>query len=85
MALPALTFPRVKLDPMIWHRRFGHHVGMDATKAVFTKDYVKGTVLEGPFLHDHCVTCIIWKSPQHPYSHNDHCATKIGELLHMDL
>ena len=83
-ALPALTFPRLKLDSTLWHRRFGH-IGMDATKAALTKDYVKGVTFEGSFLWDHCVACIVGKSPQHPYSHNGHCATRIGELLHMDL
>ena len=83
-ALPALTFPRLKLDSTLWHHHFGH-IGMDATKAALTKDYVKGVVLEGSFLCDHCIACIIGKSPQRPYSHNGHCATKIGELLHMDL
>ena len=83
-ALPALSFPRLKLDLTLWHCRFGH-IGMDATKAALTKDYVKGVVFEGSFLHDHCIACIVGKSPQHPYSHNGHHATKIRELLHMDL
>jgi len=83
-ALPALTFPWVKLDSALWHRRFGH-IGMDATRAMLMKDYVTGVEFEGPFIHDHCVACIIGKSPQHSYSHNGHRATRIGELLHMDL
>ena len=84
LALPALTFPHVKLDSTLWHRRFSH-VGMDATKVALTKDYVKGVTLEGSFIRDHCIACVIGKSPQHPYSNNGHRATKIGELLHMDL
>ena len=42
---PAYLFPRVKLDTILWHRRFGH-IGMDATKATLTKEYVKGVNLE---------------------------------------
>ena len=83
-ALPAISFPRVKLDSMLWHRCFGH-IGMDATRAALTKAYVKGVQFEGPFLRDHCVSCIIGKSPRQSYSHHGHRASKIGELLHMDL
>ena len=54
-------------------------------KAALTKNYVTGIGFKGSFLRDHCVTCIIGKSPQCPYSNNGHCATKIGKLLHMDL
>ena len=68
----------------MWHRRFGH-IGLDATKAALTKDYVKGVTFKGPFLRDHCVTCIVGKSPQHSYSHHGHHTVKVGELLHMDL
>jgi hypothetical protein len=83
-ALHAPSFPRVKIDSMLWHRRFGH-IGMDATRAALTKSYVKGVAFEGPFLHDHCVPCIVGKSPRQSYSHHGHRASKIGELLHMDL
>jgi hypothetical protein len=83
-ALSAPSFPRVTLDSMLWHRRFGH-IGMDATRAALTKAYVKGVKFEGPFLRDHCVSCIIGKSPRQSYSHHGHRASKIGELLHMDL
>ena len=31
------------------------------------------------------MACIIGKSPQQSYSHHGHQATKVGELLHMDL
>ena len=37
----AFSFPRLKLDSMLWHRRFGH-IGMDATRAALTKNYVTG-------------------------------------------
>ena len=83
-ALSALTFPRVTLNSTLWHGRFGH-IGMDATRAALTKDYVTGVTFEGPFVRDHCVACIIGKSPQHSYSHNGDQASRIGELLHMDL
>ena len=82
--LPALTFPHLKQDSALWHCRFGH-IGMDATKAALMKEYVKGVTFKGPFIHDHCIACIIEKSPQLPYSHHGHCAMKVGELLHMDL
>jgi len=81
---PAGSFPRVKLDSMLWHRRFGH-IGMEATKATLTKDYAKGIQFEGPFVHDHCIPCLVGKSPQRSYSYQGNRASKIGELLHMDL
>ena len=84
MALPAVTFPHLKLDSILWHCCFGH-IGLDATKAALMKDYMKGVNFKGPFLRDHCVACIVGKSPQHSYSHHEHCAVKVGELLHMDL
>ena len=79
-----LSFSRVKLDSMLWHRRFGH-IGMEATRAALTKNYVTGIHFEGPFLRDHCIACIVGKSPQQSYSHNGHRAAAVGELLHMDL
>ena len=84
VAQPASSFPHVKVDSMLWHRRFGH-LGMDATRAALLKNYVKGVSFEGSFLRDHCIPCLIGKSPQHSYSHLGHCAAKIGELLHMDI
>ena len=58
---------------------------MEATKATLTKDYAKGIQFEGPFIHDHCIPCIVGKSPQRSYSYQGNRAGKIGELLHMDL
>ena len=84
LEIPDTTFPRVRQDSVLWHRRFGH-VGMDATRAALTKNYVKGVLFEGSILRDHCIPCIVGKSPQHSYSHNGHRASKIGELLHMDI
>ena len=78
------SFPQVSQDSMLWHRRFGH-IGMEATCAALTKDYVTGVQLEGPFVRDHCIPCLVGKSPQRSYSFHGHRATKIGELLHMDL
>jgi hypothetical protein len=83
-SIPAYSIPRVKLDSTLWHRRFGH-IGMDATRATLLKDYVKGVELDGPFIHDHCIPCLVGKSPQRSYIFHGHRATKIGELLHMDL
>ena len=62
----SLSFPRVKLDSMLWHRRFGH-VGMDATRAALMKDYVTSVHLDGSFICDHCISCIVGKSPQKSY------------------
>ena len=81
---PAYSFPRIQLDSMLWHRRFGH-IGLDATRAALTKDYVKGVQFEGPFVPDHCIPCLVGKSPQRSYSYQGNRATKLGELLHMDL
>ena len=60
------SFPRLKLDSMLWHHRFGHIV-MDVTRAALTKDFVTGVQLEGPFVCDHCISCIVGKSPQKSY------------------
>jgi hypothetical protein len=78
------SFPRVAQDSMLWHRHFGH-IGMEATRATLTKDYVTGVQLEGSFIHDHCIPCLVGKSPQRSYHFHGHRATKIGELLHLDL
>ena len=83
-AFSALTFPKPIPTAHLWHRRFGH-IGLDATKEALTKDYVTGIQYDGPFTHDHCVACVVGKSPQHSYSHNSYRATKPGELIHMDI
>ena len=70
------SFPCLKLDFMLWHRCFGH-IGMDATRAALTKEYVTGVHYEGPLVQEHCVACIVGKSPQHSYSNNGHRATMI--------
>jgi hypothetical protein len=49
------------------------------------KDYAIGIQFSGPFVQEHCIACMIGKSPQHTYSHHGHLASAIGELLHMDL
>ena len=84
MVSSAYSFPRLKLDFMLWHRRFGH-LGMDATRAALSKDYVTGVHCEGPMVREHCVACIVGKSPRGSYSNHGHRASKVGELLHMDL
>lgn len=76
----AYSFPRLKMDSMLWHRRFGH-IGMDATRAALTKDYVTGVKLDGSFLRDYCISCIVGKSPQKSYPLCGHHASRIGELL----
>jgi Reverse transcriptase (RNA-dependent DNA polymerase) len=83
-AFPAITFPKTKMSSTLWHRHFGH-LGMDATRETLLKDYATGLHFSGPFVQEHCVACIIGKSPQHSYLHHGHRAMAIGELLHMDL
>ena len=83
-AFQAPTFPKTKITPSLWHCRFGH-LGMDATQEALTKNYALAIEYTGSFAQEHCVACIIGKSPQHSYSHNGRRASKIGELLHMDL
>ena len=78
------SFPRLKLDSMLWHRRFGH-VGMDATRAALTKNYATGIKLDGSFIRDHCISCIVGKSPQKSYPYHGNRALHVGDLLHMDL
>ena len=81
---PASSFPRIKLDSILWHWCFSH-IRMEAAKAALTKDYAKGIQFEGPLIHDHCIPCLVGKSPQCSYSYQGNHAGKIGELLHMDL
>ena len=78
------SFPRLKLDSMLWHRRFGH-IGMDATRAALSKNYITGAKLDGSFTWDYCISCIVGKSPQKSYSYHGNRALLVGDLLHMDL
>jgi hypothetical protein len=77
------VFPPVVLSPELWHRRLGHP-GMGTTKDVLTKDTVTGTTWTGSFTSDHCIPCIIGKSPQTSFSSNKHRAEEICELIHVD-
>jgi hypothetical protein len=45
----------------------------------------KEVIVRNTFILEHCMACIISKSPQHSYSHHGHRASAVGELLHMDL
>ena len=82
---PSLSsFPRLRLDSMLWHRRFGH-IGMDATRAALTKNFVTGVQLDGSFIRDHCISCIVGKGPQKSYPPRGNRALNVGDLLHMDL
>ena len=58
---------------------------MDATRAALTKDYVTGVQLDGSFVRDHCISCIVGKSPQKSYPFRGNRAAAVGDLLHMDL
>ncbi|GLB34019.1 hypothetical protein LshimejAT787_0109030 [Lyophyllum shimeji] len=79
----APVFERVRETPELWHRRLGH-IGLDATRAVLTKDYATGVKWDGKFEHSHCIPCLIGKYPQRPYTHNRHRASKVCELIHID-
>ena len=77
------TFPVVEKKPALWHCRFGH-LGVDATRALLTKDYVTGIEWSGSLmLSERCISCLIGKHPQLPYSHNGRRTTAVCELLHM--
>ena len=77
-------FPVPEQMPALWHRRLGH-LGIDATCAVFTKAYATGVDWTGPLnLSEKCVSCLIGKHPQIPYDHNQHRASAVCKLLHMD-
>ena len=80
-ALP--VFPPTVLSPELWHRRLGHP-GMNTTWDVLTKDTVTGATWTRPFTHDHCIPCIIGKSPQTLFSSNKHRAEEICSLIHVD-
>ena len=56
------SFPHVWLDSMLWHQCFGH-IGMDATRSTLLKDYVKGVMLDGSFICDHCILVIVTGNP----------------------
>ena len=60
-------------------------MGIDATHAILTKDYATGVDWTGPLsISKRCVSCLIGKHPQIPYSNNRHRASEVCELLHMD-
>jgi hypothetical protein len=49
------------------------------------KTYATGVNRTGPMdLSECCISCLIGKHPQLPYSHHGHCASAVCELLHMD-
>ena len=76
-------FPKIPPTPSLWHRHLCHpHI--DVTRAVLTKNYVSGVKFSGTFEQDKCMPCLIGKSPQQPYSHHGHRASRVGKLLHMD-
>ena len=79
----ATVFPQVSLTPELWHRRFGH-LGIEATRAVLTKDYATGVVYTGHFSPTHCIPCLVGKTPAHPFLHQGHRASTPGGLLHVD-
>jgi len=57
---------------------------MGTTRDVLTKDTITGTSWTSSFTPDHCIPCLIGKSPQMPFSSNKHRAEKICELIHID-
>ncbi|PPQ84971.1 hypothetical protein CVT24_000149, partial [Panaeolus cyanescens] len=92
IALPAfpliqdkpLTFTRPKVDSSLWHRRLGH-LGQEATRAVLTHNYVEGLEFEGRFKDEVCVPCLVGKGVQGPFAHNGNRASRVGQLLHIDI
>ena len=80
-ALP--VFSPTVLSPELWHHRLGH-LGMGTTQDMLTKDTITGTTWTGSFTSDHCIPCIIGKSPQTPFSSNKHRAKEICKLIHVD-
>ena len=64
LAFSVLTFPKTKLTPILWHRRFGH-LGMDAIREALTKEYALGLQFTSTFTPEHCIACVVGKSPQH--------------------
>lgn len=53
------TFPVLTKTLSLWHRHLGH-LGVDATRAVLTKNYAMGVDWTGPLdLSDHCVSCLL--------------------------
>ena len=78
------TFPIVEKTSSLWHRRFGH-LGIDATCALLTKNYAEGVDWTGPLVFsERCISCLIGKHPQIPYTNHAHRASAVCELLHMD-
>lgn len=67
----ATIFPQVSLTPELWHCCFGH-LGIEATQAVLTKDYITGIEHTGSFAHTHCVPCLIGRTPQCPFLNQGH-------------
>ena len=82
-AFVTITFSETKHSSTLWHHCF-RHLGMDATQAALTKEYITSVHLDGPFIYEHCVACIVGKSPQHFDSHHGNRASQAGELIHMD-
>ena len=49
------------------------------------KNYVTGIKHTGSFACMHCIPCLVGKTPQCPFLHLDHCTSKPGSLLHIDM
>jgi hypothetical protein len=81
--VPSSSFSRVKLDSMLWHHHFGH-VGMDATCADLSKNYVTSVKLDGFFTRELYYLHHRQKTPK-SYPSRGNRASHVGELLHMDL
>ena len=57
---------------------------MDTTRDVLTKDTITGITWTGSFTPDHCIPCLIGKSPQALYLSNKHHTTDIWDLIHIN-
>ena len=75
LAFPA--FAKVELTPELWHCRLGH-IGVDATRAVLTKNYAEGIDWTGWFVKEYCIPRLIRKHPQIPYTNYGNRASQIA-------
>jgi hypothetical protein len=67
------------LAPSVWTCQNGRYSCCSFEK-LFT-----GVKLDGSFTREHCISCIVGKSPQKSNPLQHHRASLVGDLLHMDL
>jgi hypothetical protein len=77
-------FTSPPLTPDLWHQRFCH-LGLDATRAVLTKDYVNSISYVGSFTRTICPSCTIGKGAQQSHPARGGRSDIIGGLVHADI